>query len=172
MQRIFLIVYKRNPPDGKSIKKWQKTFLETGTIQKRSRGNQCSLSNVCVEDVQQDFVRSPNGASPNWGTVVRAFLDTTFPNRWIGRGGPIAWPPRSSDVTSLDFFVFGCVKDKVYSREIRDFEDLRASIIAAIAIVIVKCYSGHGWNWATGCISSWLLREPTWKCTDFLIKTL
>jgi hypothetical protein len=24
--------------------------------------------------------------------------------RWIGRGGPISWPPRLPDITSLDFF--------------------------------------------------------------------
>ncbi|GBM81581.1 hypothetical protein AVEN_82167-1 [Araneus ventricosus] len=37
-----------------------------------------------------------------------------------GRSGPIAWPPRSPDVTPLDFCFWGYVKDKVYSCEIRD----------------------------------------------------
>ncbi|GBN34291.1 hypothetical protein AVEN_34826-1 [Araneus ventricosus] len=41
------------------------------------------------------------------GMDVRTFLDTTFPNRWIGRGGPIAWPPKSPDITPLDFFLLG-----------------------------------------------------------------
>ncbi|GFT85401.1 hypothetical protein NPIL_477591 [Nephila pilipes] len=29
-------------------------------------------------------------APPPWDTDVRAYLDPTLPNRWIGRGGPIA----------------------------------------------------------------------------------
>ncbi|GBM88486.1 hypothetical protein AVEN_269361-1 [Araneus ventricosus] len=29
------------------------------------------------------------------------------PDRWIGRGGPVLWPPRSPDLTPLDFFPMG-----------------------------------------------------------------
>jgi hypothetical protein len=32
-------------------------------------------------------------------------LNEKFPNVWIGRGGPIHWPPRSPDLTPMDFFV-------------------------------------------------------------------
>jgi hypothetical protein len=32
---------------------------------------------------------------------------------WIRRGGTIAWPPRSPDLTPLDFSVLGDVKDEV-----------------------------------------------------------
>ncbi|KYN18416.1 hypothetical protein ALC57_09291 [Trachymyrmex cornetzi] len=43
------------------------------------------------------------------------FLSQRFPNRWIGRGGPVLWPPRSPDLNPLDFFLWGYVKDAVYS---------------------------------------------------------
>ena len=33
-------------------------------------------------------------------------LDATFPNRWIRRDGPTPWPPRSPDITPLDFFIW------------------------------------------------------------------
>ncbi|GBN61748.1 hypothetical protein AVEN_25533-1 [Araneus ventricosus] len=55
-----------------------------------------------------------------------------------GRGFPIAWPPRSPDLTPLDYFFWGYVKHKVYSREIRGAEDFRASINAAIATVTTE----------------------------------
>ncbi|GBN37465.1 hypothetical protein AVEN_88092-1 [Araneus ventricosus] len=58
-KRMFRTVYKRNPPDAKSIKKWEKTFLETRSVQNRSGGNWSSLSDAHVEDVRQAFVRSP-----------------------------------------------------------------------------------------------------------------
>ncbi|CAH2001904.1 unnamed protein product, partial [Acanthoscelides obtectus] len=37
-----------------------------------------------------------------------------YSERWIGRGGPVAWPPRSPDLNPLDFFVWGFLKEKVY----------------------------------------------------------
>ena len=56
---------------------------------------------------------------------VREFLNETFPNRWIGRDGPIPWPPRSPDITPLDFFLWGYVKDIVYKTKVRDIDDLK-----------------------------------------------
>ena len=32
------------------------------------------------------------------------FFNERFPDAWIGRGGPIPWPPRSPDLSPLDFF--------------------------------------------------------------------
>jgi len=50
-----------------------------------------------------------DGAPPHWGSHVCRFLDASFPNRWIGRDGLTAWPPRSPDITPLDFFLWGYV---------------------------------------------------------------
>ncbi|GFV01333.1 uncharacterized protein TNCV_2125621 [Trichonephila clavipes] len=48
-----------------------------------------------------------DGAPSHYARHVREHLDRTFPNRWIGCGGPVAWPPRSPDLSSLDFSL-GC----------------------------------------------------------------
>jgi hypothetical protein len=40
--------------------------------------------------------------------------------RWIGRGGSITWPPRSPDLTPLDFFLWGYAKNIVYQVKIND----------------------------------------------------
>ncbi|GBN44650.1 hypothetical protein AVEN_47710-1 [Araneus ventricosus] len=48
-----------------------------------------------------------DGAPPHWGKIVRSYLDTQFPQRWIRRDDPLAWPPRSPDLTPLDFFLWG-----------------------------------------------------------------
>jgi hypothetical protein len=45
---------------------------------------------------------------------VRRWLDAQFPERWVGRYGPVEWPPRSPDLTPLDFFLWGYIKSKVY----------------------------------------------------------
>lgn len=48
-----------------------------------------------------------DGAPPHFRREVREFLDNAFPNRWIGRSGPVAWPPRSPDLNPCDFFFVG-----------------------------------------------------------------
>lgn len=64
--------------------------------------------------VRQQMWFMHDGAPPHFRVTVRDYLDTVFPNRWIGRAGPIAWPPRSPDCNSLDFFLWGHVKSLVY----------------------------------------------------------
>ncbi|EZA62612.1 hypothetical protein X777_10243, partial [Ooceraea biroi] len=44
----------------------------------------------------------------------RNILNESFPDRWIGRGGRISWPARSPDLTPLDFFLWGHLKNEVY----------------------------------------------------------
>jgi hypothetical protein len=71
-----------------------------------------------VEDLQPTVIFQQDGAPSLWGRIVRDYLDATFPNRWLGRDGPLAWPPRSPDITPLDFFLWGYVKDKVYATKV------------------------------------------------------
>jgi hypothetical protein len=54
-----------------------------------------------------------DGALPHYLEVLE-YLNTRFPGRWIGRATPIAWAPRSPDLTPLDFFLWGFVKDRVF----------------------------------------------------------
>jgi hypothetical protein len=46
-----------------------------------------------------------DGAPPHYLGEVRDYLNTRFPGRWICRAAPKAWPPRSPDLTRLDFFL-------------------------------------------------------------------
>ena len=59
--------------------------------------------------------------------------DETFPDKWIGRRGPIEFSLRYPDITPMDFFVWGVIKDSVYSRKPRNVEDLRQFVIDAFA---------------------------------------
>jgi hypothetical protein len=59
-------------------------------------------------------------------------LNRHFPGRWIGRGGPITWPPRSPDITPLDFLLWGFVKDRVYATPVPDIATLRTRIAAVL----------------------------------------
>ena len=37
-------------------------------------------------------------ATAHFSLPVRRYLDATFPSRWIGRGGPVAWAARLPDL--------------------------------------------------------------------------
>ena len=71
--------------------------------------------------VSQNYVNT-NGLL---ALTVRAYLDHTFPGRWIGRSGPLPWPPHSPDLTPFVFWLWGMVKERAYSRKIRDINDLK-----------------------------------------------
>ena len=78
-----------------------------------------------LEQYQLQVIFQQVGAPPYWGLEVRQFLNETFPDRWIERDGPIPWPTRSLDITPLDFFLWGYVKDIIYQTKVRDINDLQ-----------------------------------------------
>ena len=51
---------------------------------------------------------------------VRNLLNEKLPGKRIGRRGPIEWPAQSPDLTLLDFFFWGVIKDKVYGENYRN----------------------------------------------------
>jgi hypothetical protein len=46
--------------------------------------------------------------------IVTEYLREQFGERVISHGGPTPWPARSPDISPLDFFLWGFVKNKVY----------------------------------------------------------
>ena len=44
-----------------------------------------------------------NGAPPHYTRHVREYINESFSNRWLGRGGPVAWAPRSLVLKPLDY---------------------------------------------------------------------
>jgi len=89
------------------------------------------------EDDQEGRIHfQQEGAPPHYLGEVREYLNTRFPGRWIGRVALIAWPPRSPDLTPLDFFLWGFVKDRVFVPPLpANFVELRTRITAAVAKV-------------------------------------
>lgn len=85
-----------------------------------------------LEDVDLMTIRNMifqnDGAPCHFAARVRNHLNDRFPGRWIGRGGPIAWPPRSPDLNPIDFFVWGYFKEIVYAKEIRSLAELQAKL--------------------------------------------
>ena len=86
--------------------------------------------------------------------VTFGFWMQHFENRWIGRDGPTPWPPRSPDITPLDFFLWRYVKDKVFWTRVADITNLKARITDGIATVTED------------------MLENTWRETDYRLDVL
>jgi hypothetical protein len=82
-----------------------------------------------LEQESAEVIFQHDGAPPHYSATVGKFLDATFPQRWIGW---LPWPPRSPDLTSLDFYFWGYVKQCVYSVRINDIEHLKVRITGAV----------------------------------------
>ena len=72
-----------------------------------------------------------DGALPHYTRHVREYLNESFPNRCLDRGGPVAWPQRSPDLTPLDYYLWGNMKTSVYETKVDSRAALRHRIFAA-----------------------------------------
>lgn len=89
------------------------------------------LLDVIPAPQRAEIIFQQDGAPAHSSNVVRDFLTEQYP-RWIGRTGPIPWPPRSPDLTPLDFFVWGFLKQEVYRTEVASLQDLSSRLDEAI----------------------------------------
>jgi len=92
-----------------------------------------------IETFEQETVSRvicmPDGVPPYFSCFVTDVLNERFPDAWIGRGGPIPWPLRSLDLSSLDFFLWGYIKNIVYAEKIRNIQYLQERITSVIETV-------------------------------------
>ena len=78
--------------------------------------------------VAKELFFQHDGTPLHFGTQVRNALNENMPDRWIGRRGTIDWPPRSPDLTPIDYFLWVYMKNKVYKRKVRKLEELKSRI--------------------------------------------
>lgn len=84
-------------------------------------------------DERQNFWYQLDGAPAHSSEVVYLELCRMFEDRWIGPNGPWRWPPRSPDLTPLDFYLWGYIKSKVYFSPVNTREELLERVRLAFA---------------------------------------
>ena len=80
------------------------------------------LAELCTIWFQHD------GAAPHKIASVQRFLQDCFGKRIIGYGGTTEWPPRSPDLSPLDFFLWGYIKCQVYATTPTNLLDIQQRI--------------------------------------------
>ncbi|GFX65307.1 hypothetical protein TNCV_3168541 [Trichonephila clavipes] len=73
------------------------------------------------------------GATCHTARATIDLLKDTFGDRLISRFGPVNWPPRSCDLTPLDYFLWGYVKSLVYADKTQTRGHLEDNIRRVIA---------------------------------------
>lgn len=82
------------------------------------------LENMPLSDTRGMYFQH-DGAPAHFSLRVREYLNSEYGERWIGRGGPVEWPARSPDLTPLDFFLWGRVKELVYGQDGHTIQNVR-----------------------------------------------
>ncbi|GFU69320.1 transposable element Tc3 transposase [Trichonephila clavipes] len=75
------------------------------------------------EDVQELWFQK-DGATCHKPRATIDLLKDTFGDRLISRFRPVSWPPRSCDLTPLDFFLLGYVKSLVFAYKPKTLDHL------------------------------------------------
>jgi hypothetical protein len=70
-------------------------------------------------------------APPNFNRAVVEHLNVHFPERCVGRSNMHPCPPRSPDLSLLDYCMWGRMKDIVYQRKAQTREELLSRIMHA-----------------------------------------
>ncbi|GFS71660.1 putative transposable element [Trichonephila clavipes] len=78
-------------------------------------------------DVQELWFQQ-DGATCHTARATIDLLKGTFGDRLISRFGPVNWPPRSCDLTLLDYFLWSYVKSLVYSDKPQTLDHLEDNI--------------------------------------------
>ncbi|GFW02415.1 uncharacterized protein TNCV_1733301 [Trichonephila clavipes] len=83
-------------------------------------------------DVQELWFQQ-DGATCHTARATNVLLKDTFGDRLISRFGPVNWPPRSCDLTPLDYFLWGYIKSLVYADKPQTLDHLEDNIRRVIA---------------------------------------
>lgn len=80
-----------------------------------------------------------DGAPCHSTRQVLEYLQDTFNGKIIGRYADVPWPPRSPDITPLDYFLWGYLKEKVYShRPFNNIDHLERLIQEAAETILAN----------------------------------
>ncbi|GFW39715.1 transposable element Tc3 transposase [Trichonephila clavipes] len=99
-------------------------------------------------DVQELWFQQ-DGASCHTARATIDLLKNTFGDHLISRFGPVNWPPRSCDLTPIDYFLWGYVKSLVYVDKPQTLDHLEDNIRRVIADIRPQMLEKVIKNWTS-----------------------
>ncbi|GFV77459.1 DUF4817 domain-containing protein [Trichonephila clavipes] len=90
-----------------------------------------------------------DGATCHTARATIDLLKNTFGDRLISRFGPANWPPRSCDLTPLEYFLWGYVKSLVYADKPQMLDHLEGNLRGVIADIRPQMLEKVIENWTS-----------------------
>ncbi|GFU18048.1 uncharacterized protein TNCV_1446101 [Trichonephila clavipes] len=90
-----------------------------------------------------------DGATCHTARATIDLLKDTFGDRLTSRFGPVNRPPRSCDLTPLDYFLWGYVKSLVYADKPQTLDHLEGNIRRVIADIRPQRLEKVNENWTS-----------------------
>ncbi|GFV12728.1 putative DD41D transposase [Trichonephila clavipes] len=106
------------------------------------------ISELNNPDVQEMWFQQ-DGATCHTDRATIDLLKDTLGDRLISRFGPVNWPPRSCDLTPLDYFLWGYVKSLVYADKPQTLYYLEDNIRRVIADIRPQMLEKVIENWTS-----------------------
>ncbi|GFU68138.1 uncharacterized protein TNCV_248021 [Trichonephila clavipes] len=99
----------------------------------------CFIPELNNHDVQELWFQQ-DGATFHTVRATIDLLKDTFGDRLISRFGPVNWPPRSCDLTPLDYFLWDYVKSLVYADKPQTLTIWKTTFAVLLPIYGHKCW--------------------------------
>ncbi|GFX70992.1 integrase catalytic domain-containing protein [Trichonephila clavipes] len=111
------------------------------------------ITNFFIPELNNHYVQElwfqQDGATCHTARATIDLLKDTFGDRLISRFGPVNWPPRSCDLTPLDYFLWGYVKSLVYADKPQTLDHLEDNIRRVIADIRPQMLEKVIENWTS-----------------------
>ncbi|GFW10934.1 uncharacterized protein TNCV_4459091 [Trichonephila clavipes] len=120
----------------------------TAAIQYRAMITNFFIPELNNHDVQELWFQQ-DGVTCHTARATIDYLKDTFGDRLISRFGPVNWPPRSCDLTPLDYFLWGYVKSLVYADKPQTLNHLEDNIRRVIADIRPQMLEKVIENWTS-----------------------
>ena len=91
--------------------------------------------------------RSQNRATCYIAEATLDVLRPVFQDRIISRRADVIWPPRSCNLTPLDYYLWGAVKDTCYADKPETIDALKDNIREAIGEIQLHTIDNVLKNW-------------------------
>ncbi|GFY15012.1 SCAN domain-containing protein 3 [Trichonephila clavipes] len=126
--------------------------IEQNTAKTLSNSNfalQVEETTYIIGNAQLIAFFQQDGATCPTARATIDLLKDTFGDHLISRFGPVNWPPRSCDLTPLDYFLWGYVKSLVYADKPHTLDHLEDNIRRVFADIRPQMLEKVIENWTS-----------------------
>ena len=109
------------------------------------------LETIMDVDTTPDIWFQQTGTTAHTSVIGRDWLKSRFGSKVISHLTDFPWPPRSPDLSPLDFFLWSYVKEKVFSTRPSSIDNLKIAIREALPLIDQDTLSAVTANFEKSC---------------------